>query len=85
MISQIVSFSPPVCITGLQTTNFPTALVRVAERRGREQIVPGPQAVKGLITPNTAGSGGPHNAKQESRLSPFTLGPQKSLGAPGTG
>ena len=32
---------------------------------GRGQSAPGPQALKGLITPNTSGSGGPHKVKQQ--------------------
>ena len=29
------------------------------------KLPPGPQALKGLITPNTSGSGGPHKVKQQ--------------------
>ena len=39
--------------------------IRTIERGQEEHIVPGPQAPKGLITPNAARSGGPHNVSKK--------------------
>ena len=35
-----------------------------AAKRGRGQIVPGPQASRGLLTPNASRSGDPHKVNQ---------------------